>query len=101
MPACADAVEVMVSRICGILGGVLISLFLSVLVFPTSASLKATDALSEALKALTTMSSMAWGHEGQDGTPNGRCADCCLAGRCCKLCNALCGICTGREELVL
>ncbi|KAL3148022.1 hypothetical protein ABBQ38_014314 [Trebouxia sp. C0009 RCD-2024] len=70
-----NAVEVMVSRICGILGGVLISLFLSVLVFPTSASLKATDALSEALKALTTMSSMAWGHEGQDGTPNGRAED--------------------------
>ncbi|KAL3140761.1 hypothetical protein ABBQ32_005311 [Trebouxia sp. C0010 RCD-2024] len=66
-----NAVEVMVSRICGILGGVLISLFLSVLVFPTSASLKATDALSEGLKALTTMSSMAWGHEGQDSTSNG------------------------------
>lgn len=72
MPACADAVQVMVSRICGILGGVLISLFLSVLIFPTSASQKATNALSEGLRALTTMSSMAWGQEGQDTTPNGR-----------------------------
>ena len=71
-PACADAFEVMVSRICGILGGVLISLFLSVLIFPTSASQKATNALSEGLKALTTMSSMAWGQEGQDSAPNTR-----------------------------
>ena len=56
----------MVSRICGILGGVLISLFLSVLIFPTSASQKATTGLSEGLQALTTLSRMAWGKEGKE-----------------------------------
>jgi len=61
----ADAFAVMVSRICGILGGCLISLFLSVLVFPTSASQKATDGLSEGLEALTSLSQMAWGQEGK------------------------------------
>ena len=70
--ACADAVAVMISRICGILGGVLISLFLSVLIFPTSASQKATNGLSEGLQALTTLSSMAWGKEGKDSATNGR-----------------------------
>ena len=64
-PACADAVVVMISRICGILGGVLISLFLSVLIFPTSASQKATNGLAEGLQALTTLSRMAWGKEGK------------------------------------
>ena len=54
----------MVSRICGILGGCLISLFLSVLIFPTSASQKATNGLSEGLDALTSLSRMAWGQEG-------------------------------------
>lgn len=73
-PAPADAVVVMVSRICGILGGVLISLFLSVLIFPTSASQKATNALSEGLQALTSLSRMAWGKEGKDSgaAGNGR-----------------------------
>jgi len=61
----ADAFAVMVSRICGILGGCLISLFLSVLVFPTSASQKATNGLSEGLEALTSLSRMAWGQEGK------------------------------------
>ncbi len=60
-----DAFAVMVSRICGILGGCLISLFLSVLVFPTSASQKATNGLSEGLEALTSLSRMAWGQEGK------------------------------------
>lgn len=60
-----NAFAVMVSRICGILGGCLISLFLSVLVFPTSASQKATNGLSEGLKALTSLSRMAWGQEGK------------------------------------
>lgn len=67
----ADAVAVMVSRICGILGGVLISLFLSVLIFPTSASQKATNGLAEGLQALTTLSSMAWGKEGKDSAAAG------------------------------
>lgn len=71
---CADAFAVMVSRICGILGGVLISLFLSVLIFPTSASQKATSGLSEGLQALTTLSRMAWGKEGKDGAATGRSA---------------------------
>ena len=62
----ADAFAVMVSRICGILGGVLISLFLSVLVFPTSASQKATSGLREGLQALTELSRMAWGQEGKE-----------------------------------
>ena len=61
----------MVSRICGILGGVLISLFLSVLIFPTSASQKATNGLSEGLQGLTTLSKMAWGKEGKDSAASG------------------------------
>lgn len=60
-----DAFIVMVSRICGILGGCLISLFLSVLIFPTSASQKATNGMSEGLEALTSLSKMAWGQEGK------------------------------------
>ena len=71
----ADAFIVMVSRICGILGGVLISLFLSVLIFPTSASQKATNGLDEGLKALIPLSRMAWGQEGKAAhvtTANGR-----------------------------
>ena len=63
--ALADAFIVMVSRICGILGGCLISLFLSVLIFPTSASQKATNGLAEGLEALTSLSRMAWGQEGK------------------------------------
>lgn len=60
-----NAFIVMVSRICGILGGCLISLFLSVLIFPTSASQKATDGMAEGLEALTSLSKMAWGQEGK------------------------------------
>lgn len=63
----------MVSRIGGILGGVLISLFLSVLIFPTSASQTATNGLSQGLQALTALSRMAWGKEGKDSAAgNGR-----------------------------
>ena len=54
------------SRICGILGGVFISLCLSVLVFPKSAAAKATDGMDKGLDALKGLSSMAWGSEGKE-----------------------------------
>ena len=62
----ADAVKVTVSRICGILGGVFISLCLSVLVFPKSAAAKATDGMDKGLDALIGLSRMAWGSEGKE-----------------------------------
>lgn len=60
----AGATTVTISRICGILGGVFISLCLSVLVFPKSAAAKATDGMDEGLDAVVGLSRMAWGSEG-------------------------------------
>ena len=97
--ACSDAFAVMVSRICGILGGVLISLFLSVLIFPTSASQKATNGLSEGLQAMTALSRMAWGSEGKARASNERSAPLNRRPCPCLLCGNSLGICGGQQQL--
>lgn len=56
----ADAFLVAVTRIGGIVGGVLITLVLAVTVFPKSASHEAADTMSAALQGLMQLYALAW-----------------------------------------
>ena len=56
----ADALLVAITRIGGIIGGVLITLVLAVVVFPKSASHEAADSMSAALQGLMQLYALAW-----------------------------------------
>lgn len=78
----ADAFEVMVSRISGIVGGTLISLLLAVTIYPSSATQELLQDLKEALRGLTELNraavreaAHALGHAAQQGE------DRCVPGR--------------------
>ena len=57
---CADAFEVMLTRVSGILLGVFLSVVLAMVIFPKSASHQATDSLASALWHLEHLSRIAW-----------------------------------------
>ncbi len=57
---CADAFLVAITRIGGIVGGVMITLVLAVTVFPKSASHEAADSMSAALQGLLKLYALAW-----------------------------------------
>ncbi|CAK0786828.1 hypothetical protein CVIRNUC_010042 [Coccomyxa viridis] len=56
----SDAYLVALTRISGIVGGVLVMLLLSVIIFPKSASHQASDNMTEALVSLVNLSTLAW-----------------------------------------
>ena len=56
----AGALAVTITRVSGISLGVLISLVLSVLVFPRSASSEALGCIKEAMQALAELNTLAW-----------------------------------------
>ena len=56
---------VAVTRISGIVFGVILTMIMSVIVFPKSASHQATDSLQSGLAALARLNAVAWGDEHQ------------------------------------
>ena len=68
-----DAALVAITRIGGIVLGVMITLVLAVTVFPKSASHEAADAMSAALQGLLRLYSLAWNIDWteEDRTSNG------------------------------
>ena len=69
----ADAFLVALTRIGGIVGGVMITLVLAVAVFPKSASHEAADTMSAALQGLMQLYALAWNMDWseEDKTSNG------------------------------
>ncbi len=59
----ADAALVAITRVSGIVLGVMLSLLLSVIIFPKSASHQATDSMAAALLALADLSDKAWNRD--------------------------------------
>ena len=57
--ACADAFGVMVSRISGIVGGTLISLLVSITIYPSSATQELLEDVKEALRGLCELGNAA------------------------------------------
>lgn len=55
-----NALLVMMTRICGICGGVLLSMMASVFIFPRSASQESIRQMAKALTALSEVSSLVW-----------------------------------------